>query len=78
MASFCPELYQTIVAIVVEARKAAGISQRELAESFGQPDAFVTSYETGERLLDVGEFVAACRAIGVDPCEVLKKVSDHD
>lgn len=73
MASFYPNLYQRILALLVAARNEARISERELAEQFKQPEAFVASYESGERMLDVGEFVAIARALSVDPYELLKQ-----
>ena len=44
-----------------------------LAACFGLAEHLVSSYETGARLLDVGEFIAMCRVIGVDPYELLLK-----
>jgi transcriptional regulator with XRE-family HTH domain len=73
VAPFYPHLYQTALALLIEAREKAGLSQAELAACFGLPEQLVVSYESGARLLDVGEFVAICRAIGVDPYELLLK-----
>jgi transcriptional regulator with XRE-family HTH domain len=73
VASFYPHLYQAALALLIEARGKAGLSQTELAACFGLPEQLVVSYESGARLLDVGEFVATCRAIGVDPYELLLK-----
>jgi transcriptional regulator with XRE-family HTH domain len=72
MASFYPHLYQAALALLVEAREKAGLSEAELAARFGLTERLVSSYETGARLLDLGEFVAICRAIGVNPCQVLR------
>jgi transcriptional regulator with XRE-family HTH domain len=71
VASFYPDLYQAALALLIEAREKAGLSQAELAACFGLPQQLVVSYESGARLLDVGEFVAICRAMGADPCQVL-------
>jgi transcriptional regulator with XRE-family HTH domain len=54
------------------------MSQAELAVCFGLPEQLVVSYESGARLLDVGEFVAICRAIGVDPYELLLRAEGVD
>ena len=72
VASFYPDLYQAALALLIEAREKAGLSQAELAARFGLTERLVSSYETGARLLDLGEFVAICRAIGVNPCQVLR------
>jgi transcriptional regulator with XRE-family HTH domain len=73
MASFYPHLYQAALALLIDARIKAGLSQAELAERFDQPEAFVTSYEDGARLLDPAEFIAISRAIGVDPYMLLQQ-----
>jgi transcriptional regulator with XRE-family HTH domain len=73
VASFYPDLCQAALALLIEAREKAGFSQAELAAAFGLPEQLVASYESGARLLDVGEFVAICRAIGADPGQLLFK-----
>jgi transcriptional regulator with XRE-family HTH domain len=71
MASFYPHLYEAAVALCVEPRIKMGISQAELAARFGLTEQFVVSYEDGSRLLDPAEYIALCRAIGVDPYTLL-------
>lgn len=56
------------------ARKAAGLSQETLAERLKRPQSYVAKYETGDRRLDLVEFLEVCRAIGVDPVAILKLV----
>jgi transcriptional regulator with XRE-family HTH domain len=73
MASLYPELYQVALTLLLEARERAGLTREQLAARFGQPEAFVESYESGARLLDPGEFIAMARAIGVDPYELLQE-----
>lgn len=48
------------------ARKAAGITQHELADRLGEHQSFVSRYETGERRLDVIEYLEVARTIGID------------
>jgi len=45
MASSYPHLYQAALALCIDARIEAGLTQAELAERFGQPERFVASYE---------------------------------
>jgi transcriptional regulator with XRE-family HTH domain len=73
VASFYPALYQAALALLIEAREKAGLSPAELAACFGLPEQLIVSYETGARLLDLGEFIAVCRAIGVDPYELARE-----
>lgn len=63
-AAFC--------ALMVIARKQAGLTQHELARRLKRPQSFVAKYEGGERRIDVVEFVAIVRAIGADPVKLLR------
>jgi transcriptional regulator with XRE-family HTH domain len=52
---------------VVELRKRAGMSQRELAAALGREQNYVARIETGQRRLDLIEWVQVLRALGADP-----------
>lgn len=56
-------------------RKAKGIAQYVLSAKLGRSPSYVSKYESGERRLEVLEFIAVCEALGVDPAAVLKKVT---
>jgi transcriptional regulator with XRE-family HTH domain len=73
VASFYPNLYQTALALLINACKTPALSRLELAERFNQPEAFVASYESGDRLLDPAELIAIARASGVTPYELLRQ-----
>jgi len=60
--------------LMTSARKAAGLTQQELATKLGKPQSFVAKYEAGERRIDVVEFVAICREMSVDCVGILKKI----
>ena len=51
---------------LVQARKTAGLSQAELAALLSQPQSFISKYETGERRLDLIEFLEIARVLQVD------------
>lgn len=61
-------------ALILDARKRADLTQSELAERLGKPQSFVSKYESGERRLDVLEFLDVTRALGIDPCRLLRKI----
>jgi hypothetical protein len=67
-----PRVYDRALEQRVRARKAARVTQASLAETLGRPQSFVAKYESGERRLDVAEFVGIARAIGADPLKLLK------
>ena len=55
-------------------RKERGISQQELAKRLGKPQSYVSKAETGERRLDVVEFMHFMRAIESEPFALLRDV----
>jgi transcriptional regulator with XRE-family HTH domain len=67
VTSLRSDLYLRIIELLVQARKDAGITQAELGMRIGQRQTFVSKFELGERRLDVAEFVAVARGIGIDP-----------
>lgn len=58
--------YATFRRLMVEARERMGLTQAELAKRLDKPQSFVSKYESGERRLDVVEFVFVCSALGVE------------
>ena len=50
-----------------EARKAANITQTDLAKKLDRPQSFVSKYENGERRLDILEYVEIAKLLGIDP-----------
>ncbi|TPL96417.1 helix-turn-helix transcriptional regulator [Mesorhizobium sp. B2-3-11] len=66
-----------MIALLVEARKEAGITQVELGRRLGWRQTFVSKFELGERRLDVAEFVSVARAIGADPVAIIEAAEKH-
>jgi transcriptional regulator with XRE-family HTH domain len=62
--------YAALLATLVSARKAAGLTQVELSAKLGRPQPFVSYAERGERRIDVVEFYAIALALGRDPVEL--------
>jgi transcriptional regulator with XRE-family HTH domain len=46
-------------------RLGAGLRQTDLAEKLGQPQSFISKYESGERRLDLLELRQVCQAVGL-------------
>ena len=71
--------YQQVVAAIVAMRKQAGLTQRQLAEALGREQNLVGRIETGQRRVDLVEFVWICRVCGVSPeeraLEVVRRLS---
>jgi transcriptional regulator with XRE-family HTH domain len=67
--------YERFRLLLIEARKAEGLTQVELARRLSRPQSFVSKFERGERRLDVVEFLEVARAVGIDPLKFLRKLS---
>lgn len=63
--------YEVFRNLLTEARKGNGLTQVELAKRLGLPQSFVSKYETGERRLDVTEFIEISKVIGINPIKIL-------
>ncbi len=70
--------YQTLKQILVDARKAKGLSQADLAEMLGRVQTFVSKYERGERRLDIVEFIEVSSALNLDVVKVIRKLQATD
>ncbi|MGA0544544.1 helix-turn-helix domain-containing protein [Brevundimonas sp. VNH65] len=69
--------YEMAVALLIETRSTAALSQRDLADRLGKPRSFVSKVETRERRLDFVEFVAYARALGLDPADLMMMVAQR-
>jgi transcriptional regulator with XRE-family HTH domain len=54
------------------ARKAAGLTQQDVAKRLGEHQSFVSRYETGERRLDMVEYFEVARAMAIEPVPLLR------
>ena len=52
-------------------RKSRGLTQVELARRLSRPQSFVSKYESGERRLDVVEYMEVMEALGASPWGLL-------
>ncbi len=66
--------YDTLLMCLVEARNASGKTQVELAGLLKRPQSFVSKFESGDRRLDVIEFLEICRALNADPYPIISSI----
>lgn len=66
--------YQRLQEALKELRKSLSVTQKELADLLGKPQSFVSKYESGERNIDVIEFVDICQALNLDPTKGFNKI----
>ena len=55
-------------------RERLGLTQRELASRMGVIYSLIGKIETGDRRLDVIEFMDYCKVLELDSCEVLQAI----
>lgn len=65
--SIYTEKHKKLVDWLVQSRKAAGLTQQQLADKLGRPQSFVAKYENLERRIDVVEFVEIAAQLAVNP-----------
>lgn len=69
-----PEDQRIVGECLADARTRSGATQRELAARLGKPQSFVSSYENGQRRVDLLEFLAIAEALGSDPRAIFNVV----
>ena len=72
--------YDYFRVLLMEARKDTGLTQMELSARLNHSQSFVSKYESGERRLDVVEFIKVCDALQISPDSIinqLKKEMQH-
>ncbi|OFJ47798.1 transcriptional regulator [Janthinobacterium lividum] len=60
--------------VMADARERQGLTQTELANRLGKPQSFVSKYESGERRLDLVEFLVVCAALGVEAAALFNSI----
>ena len=63
-----------LVALIISERKAAGLSQAEVAKKLRRYQSIIANIESGERRIDVVEFLDIAEAIGFDPSKLIEKL----
>lgn len=64
--------YLSLVSWLRDARLDQDLSMRDLAELIDEPHQFIGKIESGERRLDVYEYIQYCQALKIDPIDGIK------
>jgi transcriptional regulator with XRE-family HTH domain len=67
--------HEALIRILVERREASGLTQMELAKKLGEYQSFVARLESGQRRVDVVEFLEIAEILQFDPHETLRQLS---
>jgi transcriptional regulator with XRE-family HTH domain len=70
-----PMEYKRVGRVLAAARLEKNISQEVLAARLSKPQSFVSSYENGQRRIDVLELIRICRELRANPVEIFKGIS---
>jgi ribosome-binding protein aMBF1 (putative translation factor) len=66
--------HRALIAAVVKAREAAGLTQRQLAAKLKRSNSFVWKLEAGERQVNVLEFIEIARVLGVKAAVLMAEI----
>jgi len=67
--------HRALIALLIARREAAGLTQTELAAKLGEYQSFVARLESGQRRVDVVEFLQLAGLLGFDPHEAMDQLS---
>ncbi len=70
--------YKIVGEALVAARQRAGLTQQELAKRLSKPQSFVSSYERGQRRVDILELIAIAAALREDPLRIFEDVASRN
>ena len=66
--------YDVFINLLKKKRIEKGFTQLNVAENIGKPQSFVSKCESGQRKINVVEFIDICCAINVDPSLFIKEI----
>ncbi len=66
--------HEALRAFVVRQRLKANLTQVQVAKRLGRYQSYVTNIETGQRRIDVVEFIELAKAVGFDPVQAIKRL----
>jgi transcriptional regulator with XRE-family HTH domain len=65
---------KALISLLIEQRKKSGLTQAQLAKRLRRYQSFVATFESGQRRIDVIEFLDLAEVIGFDPIDAIKKL----
>lgn len=80
MNQLTKEDYNKLLELLYRLRLSAGLKQSDLATILGVHQSFISKLESGERRIDILEFIVYCKAAHANPLEIfqelLNKIND--
>lgn len=72
------ERHKALISMLIEKREAAGLTQAELADALGEYQSFVARLESGQRRVDVVEFIELSHILRFDAAQAIKTLELPD
>jgi transcriptional regulator with XRE-family HTH domain len=69
--------HKILIALLIERRKAAGMTQAQLADRLGKSQSFIARLESGQRRVYVVELLELAEVLGFDAGEVVAAVRER-
>jgi transcriptional regulator with XRE-family HTH domain len=66
--------HNVLVNVLAQTRRNMKLQQAELAAKLGKDQSYISNIERGQRRVDVVEFYAIARAMGVDPKALFSEI----
>ena len=64
--------HKILIDFIVSKREAAGLTQAQLAAKLGEYQSYVARLESGQRRVDVVEFLELAIVLGFDPSKAIR------
>ena len=68
---------QALMQVLVETRQSKGVTQQKLADRLDRPQSYIAKVETGERRLDVIEFIEWAIALEAEPSSLIVAIDQR-
>ena len=66
--------YAIFLHLLKEKRIKSGLTQKEIASRLKKPQSFISKYESGQRRIDVIEYMEICIALDMDPTQFMNEI----
>lgn len=67
---------EMLASLLRKVRRELGLRQVDVARLLGEPQSFVSKYESGERRLDLPELEQICKAMGVALSDFVRRYEE--
>lgn len=70
--------YDVFRQLLIKARKDQKLTQQNLAKTLLKPQSFISKYESGERRLDLIEFIEVANALKINKSEFIRQIEGEE